>query len=261
MSSLRICSPNVVRIGIPPSVVRCVRRTSAPVWVRVSSCSTWRAVLDAVRLERGGDAVVREELEVRVERRTRWHARPSGRPSDGGTASSTMRALLRAALGGIDRVPPADAVRSGVGGGRGRPVALAADRPRREHARHVPRAAVDRRHEGELAALVEHARHLRVAVEAPVVLRMDERPVLVERLGRDDHPPLVAEVRATRRPRSARARSTARARPGRRSPATWSAIRKLTEPAVPKSPTSAAYVPLVESIRATVSGMMKWRSE
>ena len=35
---------------------------------------------------------------------------------------------------------------------------------------------------------------LGVGVEAVEVLRVDERPVLVERLGRDDHAPLVAEV-------------------------------------------------------------------
>jgi hypothetical protein len=41
----------------------------------------------------------------------------------------------------------------------------------------------------------------------------------------------------------------------------WSVRWKLTDPAVPKSPTFAAYVPLVESTRSTVSGMRKWKSE
>ncbi len=103
-------------------------------------------------------------------------------------------ALARPALRRVDRVPPADAVRPRVGRGPRRPVALAADRPRREDARHVPRAAVRRRHERDLASLVEHARRLRVAVDAPVVLGVDEGPVLVEHLGRHGHAPLVAEV-------------------------------------------------------------------
>ena len=80
MPSSRICSPTVDRTSMPPTLdlVR-VSRRFAPISVRVSSCSTCEPYCIPAGWKDGGDAVVREELEVRVEREHRRLDVPAAR--------------------------------------------------------------------------------------------------------------------------------------------------------------------------------------
>ena len=199
-----------------------------------------RAVLDPVGLEGRGDAVVREELQVRVQRVgdrlrgpsassswrrycvqaiTRWPRRPAwGRPSPSGSGSAS----------------PSSAAGVGVPS----PSPHTARAGRTPDMLHEPLYAIAMN--DEIAALVEHARDLRVAVEAVVVLGVDEGAVLVEGLGGHGHPPLVAEVG---RLDDDEALVAGRRRELELGDALGGVVGHAevdVEPAVPKSPTSAA---------------------
>ena len=150
-------------------------------------------VLSAVGLEGRVDSVVGKELQVGVQREGRGTQVPSlaPLPAVGGREHD---ALAAAALARVERIPAADAVRSLVRRDRLRAVALAAHGSRGQHARRVPCAPVRHEHQRHIAPVVEHARQLRVAIEAREVFGVNERTVLVERLGRDGHPPAGAEI-------------------------------------------------------------------